>query len=151
MKIAFCGHSGFIQNSCDERKALEILESKVKNEPCEFFLGEYGGFDSFAYSCANKFKSTHQNAKLIFITPYIHSNKLNKYESNRFDLIIYPELESIPPKYAILHRNKWIVEQVDIIIAYITHDYGGAYKMYQLAKAKKKEIYNIAPNSNNKL
>lgn len=47
MKIAFCGHSGFIQNSCDERKALEILESKVKNEPCEFFLGEYGGFDSF--------------------------------------------------------------------------------------------------------
>jgi len=148
MKIAFCGHSQYIHNSKDESKVLEILESRVKNEPCEFFLGEYGGFDSFAYSCAKKFKSTHPDALLIFITPYNDASRLAKYESNRFDLIIYPELEAIPPKYAIIHRNKWIVEQADVIIAYITHNYGGAYKMYQLAKSRKKEIYNIAQGNN---
>ena len=140
MIIAFCGHATYIQNSEDEKKVLEILELRLGDAPSEFFLGEYGSFDRFAYNCAKKFKEKHSNTKLIFVTPYLRVEGKN----DRFDGILYPELERIPPRYAISHRNRWIVEQADIIIAYVAHAYGGAYAMYRYAKHKGKEIYNIA-------
>lgn len=59
-------------------------------------------------------------------------------------MIIYPELDNVPLRFAISKRNKWMVEQADIVIAYITHTYGGAYATYRHAKKKNKEIYNIS-------
>ena len=147
MIVAFCGHSSYVRAHGDEEKVFSILENKIGTAYCEFFLGEYGEFDSFAYSCAQKFKKTHTNCKLVYITPYNSINHLknySKYQKERFDLVIYPELEKIPPRYAISHRNKWIAEQADIIIAYITHKYGGAYATYLHAKRKNKQIFNIA-------
>ena len=147
MIIAFCGHSDYIENPEDEKKILDILQKEGVDAGNEFFLGEYGGFDTFSYKCAKGFKNTHPNNKLIFVTPYLidgNRKKNMEFKRERFDLIIYPELENIPPRFAILYRNRWIVEQADIIIAYITHKYGGAYTMYRYAKQKNKKIYNIA-------
>ena len=61
-----------------------------------------------------------------------------------FDLIIYPELEAVPRKYAIFYRNKWIVEKADLIIAFVKKKYGGAFAMYQYAEKLGKDIYNLA-------
>ena len=141
MIIAFCGHSRYESALEDEKKILEILEKRVGDASVEIFLGEYGDFDKFAYDCAKKFKNNHTGVKLVFITPYI---TVAKHKKDRFDLIIYPELEKIPFQYAILHRNKWMVDKSDIIIAYVTHKYGGAYTMYRYAKQKNKELYNLA-------
>ena len=52
-------------------------------------------------------------------------------------MIIYPELDNVPLRFAISKRNKWMVEQADIVIAYITHTYGGAYATYRHAKKEK--------------
>ena len=76
MIVAFCGHSSYVRNLNDEKKVMEILGNRVKNSPVEFFLGEYGGFDSFAYACAKKFKNKHPDSKLIFITPYLPKQKI---------------------------------------------------------------------------
>ena len=101
-----------------------------------FYLGGYGGFDEFAYNCAKKYKETHSSARLIFVTPYI----TEEYQRNRlcdmknfYDGIIYPELERVPKKFAITYRNKYMARSADLVIAYITHDYGGAYSMYKEA------------------
>ena len=112
-----------------------------------FFLGGYGNFDSFAWSCAKKYKEKHRQAKLVYITPYVLTDKRNdpfEYKKSRFDLVLYPGLENVPPKFAISRRNRWMVEQADLVIAYITHTYGGAYATYTHAKRKKKLLYNIA-------
>ena len=47
MIVAFSGHSQYIRNPLDEKRVLEILEQRVGNMPCDFFLGEYGKFDGF--------------------------------------------------------------------------------------------------------
>lgn len=145
MIVAFCGHAKYVGNFLDEKKVLEFLEKRVGDTPCEFYLGEYGGFDRFSYHCAKVFKETHSNARLIFVTPYLDGvQKHSAPQKERFDMIIYPEIENAPPRYAIDHRNRWIADCADIIVAYITHEYGGAYAMYRRAKQKHKEIYNIA-------
>lgn len=147
MIVAFCGHSSYISNIEDEKIIIDFLIKSVNDEPCDFFLGEYGNFDKFAYACAKKYKSTHHNSKLIFITPYYSTNYQNTHLNSKkeyFDSIIFPDLETVPPRYAIKRRNKWIVDNANIVIAYITHDYGGAYEMFNYAKKKNKIVYNIA-------
>ena len=147
MIVAFCGHSQYVRCNEDEKMILDFLEKRIGDCDCEFFLGEYGDFDHFAYECAKKYQRTHPNAKLVKITPYIPARLKHDsiyQDNNRFDMILYPDLETVPPRFAIVHRNRWIVKQADMIISYITHRYGGAYTMYRYAKGMKKEIFNIA-------
>ena len=65
-------------------------------------------------------------------------------ENAPYDLILYPELENKPKRYAITYRNRYMVEVADYIIAYVTHDWGGAYATYQHAKKKGKTVFNLA-------
>ena len=61
-----------------------------------------------------------------------------------FDEVIYPALENVPPKYAIIRRNKWMVDRADLLIAYITHGWGGAARTYHYAKRKGIPTVNLA-------
>lgn len=122
MVVTFFGHSDFCEGAEYEQKMLDILEETVGDEPAELYLGNYGRFDAFAYFCAKKYKETHPRVRLIFITPYMtdeyQKNHLN-YLSGQYDEIIYPPLETVPPRFAISHRNRWMAEAADIVIAYI--------------------------------
>ena len=140
MIITFCGHSDYIQTANDEKKILTFLEQNINEECVDFYLGGYGKFDSFAYTCAQKYQTIHPSSKLIYVTPYLNPKTLTQ----NYDLIIYPELESVPPKFAISYRNKWMIEKSDIVIAYVNRSFGGAYKSYNLAKKSNKTILNIA-------
>ena len=126
MVITFCGHSKYEGTAEDEIKILKLLNQKAGNSSVEFFLGGYGGFDWFTYRCAKKFQKEHKDAKLIWITPYLNI-PLADDKKRRFDLIVYLELEKIPLKYAIVYRNRWMVEQADIVISYIINQTAFSY------------------------
>ncbi len=147
MIVTFCGHSKYIETREDAQKIISILTEIIGDDHAELYLGGYGSFDAFARRCGKKYQETHPNTKLVFITPYItvdyQKNHL-EYEKNLYDDIIYPELEKVPLKFAISYRNRWMVEKADCVIAYITHDFGGAYQTYKYAKKKKKQIFNIS-------
>lgn len=84
--------------------------------------------------------------KLVFVTPYITEEYQKRHLENlsdKYDGIIYPGLEKIPYKFAISARNKWMVEQADVVIFYIDHTWGGAYSAYIHAKRKGKQIINF--------
>ena len=69
---------------------------------------------------------------------------IKEMQENGFcDTSIYPPIERVPLRFAISKRNEWMMENADLIIAYITHSYGGAYKSLRVAKRKKKKIINI--------
>jgi uncharacterized phage-like protein YoqJ len=146
MIITFCGHSHFKKTTDAEQKILEFLEEKIGNQDAEIYLGEYGGFDNFAYDCSKKYKDTHSNVSLVFVTPYITENYQKNhliYQQKRFDSIIFPPIEDKPLKFAIYYRNKYMIEKADYIIAYINHNTGGAYESYKHAKRKNKYIFNL--------
>ena len=146
MIITFCGHSTYCPSSEDERKLLQFFEERIGDRPAEFFLGGYGHFDSFARSCAAKYKRTHPNVRLILVTPYItpsYQKTHLEYARELYDEILYPELESVPPRYAITYRNRYMVEKADVVVAYIVCRTSGAYETYRHAVRKKKEIFYI--------
>ncbi len=146
MTVTFFGHSNFRKTAEHEQKILEILEQIIGYEPSEAYLGGYGDFDELAYNCCKKYKATHPDFSLIFITPYIteeYQKKHLEYIKDRYDGIIYPEIEDKPLRFAINYRNRWMAEKADYIICGIISRYGGAYTACQYAKRKRKTLYNI--------
>lgn len=83
----------------------------------------------------------------FFVTPYV----TEEYQKNRlecvkemYDSIIYPEIEDKPLRFAIVYRNRYIVESSDIIIAFIQHKSGGTYKAVRYAEKIGKAVNNLA-------
>ena len=147
MVISFCGHSHFMKTHALETKILHFLEGTVGDKPAEFYLGGYGSFDDFAYDCSKKYQSQHPNIRLVFITPYItveYQRNHLEHQKKRYDDIIYPEIESVPLKFAITYRNRWMMEKADYVVAYVDRSYGGAYQAYRYAKRKKKAVFNLS-------
>lgn len=58
---------------------------------------------------------------------------------------VFPEgLESVPPKYAIARRNRWMLDISDYVVTYVTHRGGGAAQFMLLAQKKGKTVINLA-------
>lgn len=147
MIVTFCGHAQFYKSEKYEQKILDFLEERVGDQPADMYLGGYGDFDNFAYECCKKYKKAHPSISLVFVTPYLsieYQRNHLQYQKTRFDSILYPEIEDKPKRYAITYRNKYMVEKADCVVAYVSHDWGGAYTMYKYAKRKGKEIFNLA-------
>ena len=146
MIITFFGHSNCLFND-DIKKQLKniLLDEIIKNPTCKFYLGGYGDFDVLCLRTLKDLKATFPEIELIFITPYLDKSysKLD-FAKNHYDDIIFPPIESVPRKFAILKRNEWMVEQADLVIAYVKYSWGGAAKALEYAKRKKKRIINIA-------
>ncbi len=146
MIITFCGHAQYEPTDQDEQKLIAILEETIGEQKVEFYLGGYGKFDHFAYRCCKKYKMQHPNVSLVYITPYLtvsyQKNHL-EYQKAKFDSIIYPNLERKPLRFAISYRNQYMIDCADFVIAYISRDWGGAYKTYRYAKHQGKTIFNL--------
>lgn len=138
MIITFCGHSSFKATVEYKEKILRFLEEKIGNVAAEIYLGDYGDFDRFAYKCCKEYQKNHSNVSLVFISPYLNGKR------EMFDSTIYPEIEDKPLRFAIVYRNRYMIEKADYVVAYVAHKWGGAYKSYKYAKSKQKEIFNIA-------
>lgn len=114
MIITFCGHSTYSGSANDEQKLIKLFDEISNGEAITFYFGGYGGFDAFCKDCAKKYKLSHPNTKLLFITQYLGKWLDNRKEHLQieYDEIVYPEIESVPPKFAISKRNEWMAQQV---------------------------------------
>ncbi len=149
--VTFCGHANFKGTKELENKILSILESLIGDNAAAFYLGGYGEFDIFAYYCCVKYKETHPKVSIVFVTPYLSLEYQKNHLSckkEKYDYIVYAETEAIPPKFAIIYRNKYMIEKANFVIAYVNHNWGGAYKTLLYAKRKGKVIFNLAEELN---
>jgi len=47
--------------------------------------------------------------------PYLQNHA--EYQKNKDDGIVYPDIENRPLRFAILYRNRWMVEQANLVDA----------------------------------
>ena len=140
MVVAFFGHSKYFAESGDEERLVSLLEEITRGQRVDFYLGGYGAFDAFARKCAQIYKEKHLNARLFLVVPYLDGRLEGE---NRYDEILYPALERVPKKYAIIKRNEWMVRQADYVVAYVKTHYGGAYKALFYAHKNNKPYKNM--------
>jgi uncharacterized phage-like protein YoqJ len=147
--ITFCGHKDISDGQLILNKLVETLEPYFKVETSlTFYCGGYGAFDSIASQAIDVLRKTYPEIKIekIYVTPYITASCKEKLDvlKNYYDEIVYPPLENVPPRFAISRRNEWMVENSDIVIAYVKHSWGGASRTLTYAKRKHKQIIFIS-------
>ncbi|MFI3326153.1 MAG: hypothetical protein R3Y35_08250 [Clostridia bacterium] len=137
MIVTFCGHSSVSDLVNVEKWLYDTTEDLILKGAKTFYLGGYGEFDVLCKRVLLKHKKKYSNIELILIVPYLNHNMITQ----GYDGTIYPEIENTPPKFAIVKRNKWMVEKADIVVAYVTHNFGGAFQTLRHAKTKRKILF----------
>ena len=138
MIVTFCGHSD-VSDADSVRCWLEDEVRKAIRDGVEMFLlGGYGAFDRMAAGVVRSLKAEYPHIQSILVLPYLD----RKVDSTGYDGTTYPPLETVPKRYAITHRNRWLVDNSDLVIAYVSHGWGGAATTLRYAFGKKKRIIN---------
>lgn len=144
MKLCcFCGHSSVSETL---RAPLhEAIEKFIVHDEVErFYVGNHGEFDHMVCSELRSLKKDYPQISFYVILAYMPGKK-EEFPAADPPMTIYPDgLESVPPRFAITHRNRWMVEQADRMIAYVGHGYGGAAQTLRYAQRKKLEVHNLA-------
>ena len=141
--VTFCGHGDFYGDEDVKRWLRETVETLILRGADDFLLGGYGGFDACAASVVWAFKKKFPTIRSTLVLPYLDRT----VDASKYDGTLYPPLENVPRRYAISRRNEYMVNEADIVVAYVTHGWGGAATTLAYAKRKKKEIINYAGTS----
>ena len=136
MIVTFCGHREIAQTTEVEEWLQTVIHGLIEQGATTFYLGGYGAFDGLAASVLRKEKKNHPWIERILVLAYLNGRQ----DAVGYDGSVYPELEKIPRRFAILHRNRWMVQSADVVVAYVLHDWGGAATTLRYAKQKRKRI-----------
>jgi len=143
MTVTFFGHSNAPQNIQPilEKQIIDLIEN---NDADNFYVGNHGNFDTMVRKTLRKVKLTYPHIEYAVVLAYL-PGKIKELEIVDYSDTIYPDgIENTPPKYAIDKRNRWMLEQADIVITYVKYIVGGAQKFNALAEKKGKTVINIA-------
>lgn len=141
MTCVFFGHSNTPQSVYPKLKAAIIDLIQTKNVT-NFYVGNHGDFDKMTRNALRELKADYPHINYKVILAYLPGKKdpFKDYSDTE-----YPEgIEKVPQKFAINYRNKYMVEQADYVISYISHSYGGAAKFVEMARKKKAVIINLS-------
>ena len=106
----------------------------------EFYVGNNGNFDDMV---RRQLEDLSQNYSINYsvVLAYL---PVKKNEYNNFTNTILPDgIETVPKRFAISWRNKWMIQQSDIVVAYVTHNFGGAWQFKELAKRMGKVVIDL--------
>ena len=140
MVCTFFGHKDTPKNIEPTLRStlIDLIENKNVNV---FYVGNNGNFDSMVL---------RQLAELSQVYPVTYSmvlaylpTKQNEYDD--YTNTILPEgIETVPRRFAISYRNKWMIKQADIVVTYVTHTFGGAAQFKSLAQRRWKIVVELS-------
>jgi len=123
--------------------AAEIEQHIAEHGVDTFYVGGYGHFDGMAAGILRELQKKYSHIAVFKILAYIPTG--NTEHADDPTHTIFPDgLEFVPRRFAITHRNRWIVEASEYVIACVTFRYGGAYEALKYAKHKRKTVVNLA-------
>ena len=105
----------------------------------EIIVGYYGGFDRLAVSAVKEAKRFYPEVKLTLLLPY-HPAERPIPTLDGFDSTFYPPgMESVPRKIAIVRANRYVVDHVDYLIAYVWYPASNARALVEYAQERQQK------------
>ncbi len=136
MTVTFFGHSLITENI--ELRLETVLNELVENGAVRFYVGNQGDFDKLVLKALKKLKERYEHISFFVVLAYL-------LRSPQEENTVFPEgMETVPPRFAISARNKWMLDNSDCVVSYIKCSAGGAAQFYEMAKKKNKRVINIA-------
>lgn len=119
----------------------KLITSKTASR---FIVGNHGEFDYMVLKALRELKQKYPHIRYSVILAYFPSGR-QKHDYYSSDETMLPDgIEAVPKKFAISWRNKWMINQSQLVVCYIKHSWGGAAQFVEYAKRQGKEIINLA-------
>lgn len=138
MRCAFFGHRDAPLEIRDKLKktVISLIEER---DVTEFYVGNNGNFDRMALYVLKELSEMYPQIDYYVVYAY-----LPEKGGEDFEHTIYPEgIETVPKRFAIDYRNRWIVGRADIVVAYVRRAYGGAAKFVDMAERQERTVINL--------
>ena len=138
----FFGHRHIyreIENSLRET-IINLIEKKSVEL---FYVGNQGEFDFLVKKVLIELKKRYSHINFFVVLAYFPTKKDYTYKEYFTDTIYPVNLESVPRKFAISQRNRWMINKSQFVVTYVEHIIGGAAQFKELAEKKRKTVINI--------
>lgn len=140
MICAFFGHRSC--PSTAEKTLEEEIEKLILGADVDtFYVGNKGTFDRVTQSALENIKFRYPYIKIFVVLDYIPTKKV-KFIG--FDILIPDNIENVPKRFAMSHRNRWMINECDCAIVYCVYTAGNTQKHLDMLQSKGKEVINIA-------
>ena len=117
---------------------IDLIENK---NATVFYVGNHGNFDAMVH------RQLEDLSKIYPIKYYVVLAYMPGKNDKPDEHSILPEgIETVPRRFAINYRNKWMLNKSDIVITYVTHNFGGAWEFKRMAEKRNKTIIKISGN-----
>ena len=117
---------------------IDLIENKNVNV---FYVGNNGSYDTMVRRQLEGLSQTYPITYSVVLA-YLPTKK-SEYED--YTNTILPEgIETAPKRFAISYRNKWMIQQSDIVVTYVTHGFGGAAQFKDMAKKLGKTVIELS-------
>ena len=145
MTVTFCGHRVVADAGRVREWLMRCVEGLIAEGADRFYLGGYGEFDRVAASVVWGLKKKYPRIESVLVLAYLG----RAVDAERYDRTMYPEIERGPMRFAISRRNRWMVDNSDVLIAYVLLDSGGAADTRRYAMNRKKRVINYGEGDAN--
>ncbi len=108
-----------------------------------FYVGNQGNFDAMARSLLAELAQIYPIRYDVVLAYLPKENDPSLDESHT---LLPDGFESVPPRFAIDYRNRWMIDHSDIVVTYVRSP-GGAAKFKELAEWKGKMVVDVAKTS----
>jgi uncharacterized phage-like protein YoqJ len=136
----------FIGNKNTPFKVKGILAQAIRDlilndNVTSFYVGTHGAFDKMVQEVLEELSKEYTFIKYSVVLAYLPKVR---DDTIPYEKTIYPDgLEKIPPKYAIIERNKWMINQSDILICYVVDSFSNSFTFKEFAEKKGKCVINL--------
>ena len=119
-----------------------IVDMIVHSHVDMFYVGNHGYYDAMVRSLLRELQTAYPQIGYAVVLAYLPGKNT---ENEDFSDTMLPEgIENTPRRFAISWRNKWMVNHSGYVIAYVTHDWGGAWQFTAYAEKHGKTVRNLA-------
>ena len=117
---------------------VDLIENQGINM---FYVGNNGNFDTIVRRQLEALSQAYPITYSVVLA-YMPAKK-SEYDD--YTKTILPEgIEAIPKRFAISYRNKWMIDQADVVVTYVTHSFGGAAKFKEMVEKQGKMIIELS-------
>ena len=126
-------------------KLCEVLIDLIENQSVDmFYVGNKGAFDRLVRSVLRELVQVYPQINYAVVLERIPGKQNEDHPEDFSDTMLPEGIETVPPRFAIVWRNKWMLRQSDYIVTYVTHSWGGAAQFVSLAERQKKTVIRLS-------
>ena len=121
-------------------KVYEAVVDLIENHDVTmFYVGNHGAFDRMVRGVLRELTAIYPQVRYGVVLAY-----MLRAEEDHSDTMLPEGIEKAPKRFAIIWRNRWMLQQADYVVSYVTHDWGGAAQFVLQAKKHGKHVISLA-------